>query len=85
MIDASRIVRRKHMKIRSVLITTGLCGFFGIFIFFLPIVAEEPAPRTIVLMGGTLIDGTGAMPVPDAVVIVKDNPGIIYCELNAAW
>jgi len=73
MMDASRNSEGKHMKICSVLIMTGLCGFLGIYLFFLPALAEEAAPRPMALVGGTLIDGTGALPVPDAVVIVKGD------------
>jgi imidazolonepropionase-like amidohydrolase len=61
------------MKLRSVLILAALCELFVTFGFFPPTSAEEVAPRSIALVGGTLIDGTGAMPVPDAVVIVKGD------------
>jgi imidazolonepropionase-like amidohydrolase len=41
----------------------------------LPAAAPEPTPgpTAIALVNGTLIDGTGADPVPDAVVVVQDG------------
>lgn len=39
--------------------------------------AQQAAPAPVALIGGTLIDGTGAPPVPDAVVVVRD--GRIQC------
>jgi imidazolonepropionase-like amidohydrolase len=39
-----------------------------------PASTPTPAPRaTLALAGGTLIDGTGADPVPDAVVLIADD------------
>lgn len=32
-----------------------------------------PPPRTLALVGATLVDGTGAPPVPDAVVVIRDG------------
>src|SRR6516165_12684133 len=42
-------------------------------IAFLLLIASGPAaqPRTLVLEGGTLIDGTGRRPVADAVIVIE--------------
>jgi imidazolonepropionase-like amidohydrolase len=39
--------------------------------------APAPVPPAVALVGATLVDGTGAPPVPDAVVLVRD--GRIVC------
>jgi imidazolonepropionase-like amidohydrolase len=38
---------------------------------------QAPAQQTVAVVGGTLIDGTGRTPVPDAVVVVRE--GRIVC------
>jgi ribosomal protein L7/L12 len=36
--------------------------------------AMKTAKGSIVITNGRLIDGTGAAPVPDAVVVIRDDP-----------
>lgn len=38
-----------------------------------PVAAQLPEPGTTVVIGATVVDGTGAPPVPDAIVIIEDG------------
>ena len=50
-----------------------LCILFVFGIFAMFAVAQAPQPAVLVIEGGTLIDGNGGTPVPDAVVIIRGN------------
>jgi hypothetical protein len=56
-------------KPKGVLATFGLVLLSGLSVH-LPAQAQQPA---LVIEGGTLIDGNGGAPVPDAVVIIQGN------------
>jgi imidazolonepropionase-like amidohydrolase len=60
-----------------VIVKAGLTGLAAVILaaaVLLGAGAPRPsAPSALVLIGATLIDGTGAPPVPDAVVVVRDG------------
>ena len=43
------------------------------WIFGLPAVAQQSGPETIVIEGGTLIDGNGGTPVEDTLIVIRGN------------
>ena len=47
--------------------------FIAVWIQALPVVAQENDPDTLVIEGGTLIDGNGGPPVQDAFIIIRGN------------
>ncbi len=51
--------------------------------FFLWSCASPPEDQTIVLRGGTLIDGTGRAPIADAVVVVQGQHIVAIGNSNA--
>ncbi len=50
---------------------------FSLFLLFwftpLRITAQQAQPETLVIEGGTLIDGNGGAPVRDSVIIIRGN------------
>ncbi len=68
-----------------------------VWLAFVGLLAAGTPVRPLALVGGTLVDGTGAAPVPRATVVVRDGkiecagkdckarPGAIVMDVSGAW
>src|SRR4051794_14812937 len=58
------------MGVEDIVITRSLAASLGAAVFF---VCGAQAQTSIVIAGGTLIDGTGRPPVEDSVIVIEGN------------
>src|SRR5688572_3367796 len=69
---AAPIFGRKTMKRRLVLSALAACAALLVWGAPVPVDAQGQG-QTLVIQGGTLIDGNGGAPVPNSVVVIQGN------------